>query len=496
MRPGDVLEGWTLRACLAPGPLARWEAARDEGREGHVLVAGDEQAAEELARMRAALARMRGMGVPALFGHGDRWVAHASPPGEPLTRWIAAGRSVVEVLDVAASLAEVLAAAHAHGCAHGMLGGDDIVVDDDACVTVLGLRAEEGPAAMAEDAWALGALMLGALREVSALGLTGAGAQEVFAAVRGRDARLGGVLVSLLAARPRERATCAQVVGPLRASGRAAGEGMGLAAEPQPSTVEPSPAAAPLVAAVADAAAPVGDEVAPVEVEATGQTPEGMNAAEAPEVAVAAPDEVEALAAPSAPSAPVEVDDAEEVTDGGGATSSPRVPLPVPPAAEANEVDVAPEVAAAPASEELPLADDDAGLDLDAWFEEPGGEDVASEVAAPSASPMEEASSVTVAPPVLEASLATDAPPETPPPVVAPPVVAPPASAPVSGAPRADRPAPEDPRRVVAVPRAGTPLVARPHPHPRLDRALDVVALMALAVHVGLALAVLWLQLT
>ncbi len=482
MRPGDVLEGWTLRACLAPGPLARWEAARDEGREGHVLVAGDEQAVEELARMRAALARMRGMGVPALLGHGEGWVAHASPPGDPLTRWIAAGRSVVEVLDVAASLAEVLAAAHAHGCAHGMLGGDDIVVDDDACVTVLGLRAEEGPAAMAEDAWALGALMLGALREVSALGLAGAGAQEVFAAVRTRDARLGGVLVSLLAARPRERATCAQVVGPLRASGRAAGEGMGLAAEPEP--VVPAPAAEPPLAVVSDVPSPPEEAVAPVDVEAPGEAPEGSSAAEVSVVAVAAPDEVEASAAPSVPAVPVEADTVEEVTDGGRAAPSSWVPLPIPPAAEGNEVDVAPEVAVVPASEEASFAEDDVNLDLDAWFDGPADENVAGEMAAPS--------------PVEEATLVTDAPAEAPHVPEVTPVLAlppsPPAPAPV--APRAQGSAQDGARRVVAVPRAGTPLIARPHPHPRLDRALDAVALVVLAVHVGLALAVLWLQLT
>jgi hypothetical protein len=489
MRPGDVLEGWTLRACLAPGPLARWEAARDEGREGHVLVAGDEQAAEELARMRAALARMRGMGVPALLGHGEGWVAHASPPGEPLTRWIAAGRSVVEVLDVAASLAEVLAAAHAHGCAHGMLGGDDIVVDDDACVTVLGLRAEEGPAAMAEDAWALGALMLGALREVTSLGLSGAGAQEVFAAVRARDARLGGVLVSLLAARPRERATCAQVVGPLRASGRAAGEGMGLAAEPEP--VVPAPAAEPPLAAVPDVPSPPEEAVAPVVVEAPGEAREVTSAAEAPVVPVTAPDEAEVPAAPSVPAVPVEADTVEEVTDGGRAAPSPWVPLPVPPAAEASEVDVAPEVAAAPASEEAPFAEDDVNLDLDAWFDAPADADAADGVAVPAPSPVEEAPLATDAPAEPE-----QAPEETQVVALPPSARSAPESAPVPAAPRTDRSAQDGARRVVAVPRAGTPLIARPHPHPRLDRALDAVALVVLAVHVGLALAVLWLQLT
>ncbi len=491
MRPGDVLEGWTLRACLAPGPLARWEAARDEGREGHVLVAGDEQAAEELARMRAALARMRGMGVPALFGHGDRWVAHASPPGEPLTRWIAAGRSVVEVLDVAASLAEVLAAAHAHGCAHGMLGGDDIVVDDDACVTVLGLRAEEGPAAMAEDAWALGALMLGALREVSALGLSGAGAQEVFAAVRARDARLGGVLVSLLAARPRERATCAQVVGPLRASGRAAGEGMGLAVEPE--LVAPAPAAEPPLAVVSDVPSPPEEAVAQVDVEAPGEAPEVTSATEAPVVPITAPEDEEAPAAPSVPAAPVAADAGEEFTDVGGAALSPRVPLPVPPAVEA--FDVALEGATAPASEDLPptetgpSGEDDVSLDLDAWFDAPADEPAAVVVAALSR--------------VDDTPLATAAPGEaTHVPEVTPVVALPPSSRPASGsepvsaAPRAHGPAQDGARRVVAVPRAGTPLIARPHPYPRLDRALDAVALVVLAVHVGLVLAVLWLQFT
>jgi hypothetical protein len=69
-------------------------------------------------------------------------------------------------------------------------------------------------------------------------------------------------------------------------------------------------------------------------------------------------------------------------------------------------------------------------------------------------------------------------------------------AAPAVASPSSLRAQAQEARRVVAVPRAGTPIIARPHPYPRLDRALDLVALVALAVHLGVALAVLWLHFT
>jgi hypothetical protein len=237
-----------VRACVAPGPVARWEAGDADGREVHLLRADDPSAVEELQRMRAALVRLQGAGAPLVAeGAGPDWFVHAAPVGQPLTRWMARRPDPSSVLSVAAALAEALGGAHAQGCAHGLLGGEDVWVGDAGEVTLLGLRVEEGPAAMAEDSWSLGALLLGALREVEVLDVAGRGAQEAYAAVAEQDPRLAGVLATLLAANPRARSSCAQAAPALRASALgAAAWGRRAPATHAGSAPSPAPVDAPL----------------------------------------------------------------------------------------------------------------------------------------------------------------------------------------------------------------------------------------------------------
>lgn len=123
------LADYTRTACVVDAPHASvWDAVGPEGRVA-LKVPHTEAARAALAREDAVLSRLRlpGLVERTAGGPAGAWMATRWIDGEPADAW-ARGRSIPEIVSLAARLAETLAALHAVGLAHGDVKPGNVVV--------------------------------------------------------------------------------------------------------------------------------------------------------------------------------------------------------------------------------------------------------------------------------------------------------------------------------------------------------------------------------
>ncbi len=137
---------YTLLRCIGHGGMGIVYAARDEelGREVAIKVLRAELAREDdqrLAHEARALARLSHPNVVCVFDvgihEGQRFIAMEYILGDNLRRWLAAPRSLGEVLRVFVGAGRGLHAAHTVGLVHRDFKPDNVLVGDDGRPRVL-----------------------------------------------------------------------------------------------------------------------------------------------------------------------------------------------------------------------------------------------------------------------------------------------------------------------------------------------------------------------